>query len=447
MNPPGVEPSAPPTGARARARFPLWQQIALALVLGLVLGTLAGPKPIAFGLGTEQLGRLGMLVIRALKALAVPLVAVLVLDSLLHFEIPARQGWRLLRICLTNVSVAMIIGLTLTNLIEPGRHLRDLFGPVMADAARATAAEAKPGGTPAPAPMLDPISGIESMIPASIGGPFVENTVLPAALLALLFGIALRSARRQAGAGGAASFDTLRAHVHLLGQALQTALGWVVLLVPFAAFALVARAVGVAGLQALLGLWVFLAVIALGFVLHAGLYYPSLAWFLGGKSPRVYLGGARDALVTGIATNSSLATVPVTLRCLTERMGVSPTSGRIAACLGTNLNNDGIALYEAMAVLAIAQACGIELGLAQQAAVVGASVMAGMGIAGIPEAGLVMLPVVLSAAGLPEIVVAAAVPLVVPVDWILARARTVINVLSDMVVAILLDRQPMPEEA
>ena len=93
-----------------------------------------------------------------------------------------------------------------------------------------------------------------------------------------------------------------------------------------------------------------------------------------------------------------------------------------------------------MAVLAIAQACGVELGLLQQLAVVAASVLAGAGIAGIPEAGLVMLPTVLAAVGLPEAAAAAAIPLVMPVDWILARARTALNVLSDMVVAVLLDR-------
>ena len=111
---------------------------------------------------------------------------------------------------------------------------------------------------------------------------------------------------------------------------------------------------------------------------------------------------------------------------------MSPASARLAACLGTNLNNDGIALYEAMAVLAIAQACGAELGLVQQLAVVGASVLAGAGIAGIPEAGIVVLPTVLIAV----------VPVLFTVDWILARARTSLNVLSDMVVAVLLDREP-----
>ncbi|HEV3409237.1 MAG TPA: cation:dicarboxylase symporter family transporter, partial [Chthoniobacterales bacterium] len=170
------------------------------------------------------------------------------------------------------------------------------------------------------------------------------------------------------------------------------------------------------------------------------IYYPFVAWFVGRRSPRVYLGRGADAILTGLSCNSSLATVPVTLRCLTEKMGVSDESARLSACVGTNLNNDGITLYEAMAALFLAQAWGLELSFGQQAVVVLASLMAGIGIAGIPEAGLIVLPLVLSAAGLPEHAIAIAIPLIVPVDWIIARVRSGVNVMSDMLVAILLDR-------
>jgi Na+/H+-dicarboxylate symporter len=154
--------------------------------------------------------------------------------------------------------------------------------------------------------------------------------------------------------------------------------------------------------------------------------------------------------MTAISCNSSLATVPVTLRCL-DGMGVSPQSARLAACVGTNLNNDGVTLYEAMAALFLAQALGYELSMGHQLLIVGASIMAGVGVAGIPEAGLIVLPLVLSAAGLPNQVIAAAIPLIMSVDWILARVRSGVNVMSDMLVAILLDefenRQPSDDSA
>jgi Na+/H+-dicarboxylate symporter len=107
--------------------------------------------------------------------------------------------------------------------------------------------------------------------------------------------------------------------------------------------------------------------------------------------------------------------------------------------VGTNLNNDGVTLYEAMAALFLAQALGFDLALANQLLIVVASIIAGAGIAGIPEAGLIVLPLVLSAAGLPDHVIVAAIPLIMTVDWIIARARSGVNVMSDMLVAILLD--------
>ena len=120
-------------------------------------------------------------------------------------------------------------------------------------------------------------------------------------------------------------------------------------------------------------------------------------------------------------------------------MKVSAQSARLAACVGTNLNNDGITLYEAMAALFLAQALGYDLSLTSQFLIVAASIIAGAGVAGIPEAGLIVLPLVLSAAGLPDTVIAAAIPLIMTVDWIIARARSGVNVMSDMLVAILLD--------
>jgi Na+/H+-dicarboxylate symporter len=142
--------------------------------------------------------------------------------------------------------------------------------------------------------------------------------------------------------------------------------------------------------------------------------------------------------MTAVSCNSSLATVPVTLRCL-DRMQVSLQSARLAACVGTNLNNDGITLYEAMAALFLAQALGFDLPLGNQLLIVAASMIAGAGVAGIPEAGMIVLPLVLSAAGLPTHVIVAAIPLILTVDWIIARARSGVNVMSDMLVAILLD--------
>jgi DAACS family dicarboxylate/amino acid:cation (Na+ or H+) symporter len=136
-------------------------------------------------------------------------------------------------------------------------------------------------------------------------------------------------------------------------------------------------------------------------------------------------------LVYAFGTNSSLATLPVTLNALDE-LQVPKSASRLGACIGTNFNNDGIILYEAMAVLFVAQALNIDLSLGEQIFAACISLAAAIGVAGVPEAGVVSLSLVLSAVGLPLEIL----PILLTVDWIVARMRSVTNVMSDVTVSI-----------
>ena len=408
------------------------------VAFGALFGLLFGTRPYLFGLvRNEDLGLAATLVIRLLKALATPLILFAILDSFVRTNISARQGGRLLLICLVNVTVAMTIGLTIMNLVRPGVQWRGEFAH-MAEEVRSTGsadellAKSRAGS-------ISLVKNLEGYVPDSLVEPFLENNVIPVVLLGLLAGGALRRVRDRQRLEGDDSIRSVEQFVSAGYQILMTMLGWVVLAVPFALFGAVAKTVGQYGLGVFGVLWLFLAVMLAGLAIHSFIYYPLMAWLIGRKPPHTYIGIGSEAVFTAIATNSSLATIPVTLRCL-EKMRVSIASSRLAACVGTNLNNDGITLYEAMAALFLAQAVGYELGLGQQIAVVLASIMAGAGVAGIPEAGLIVLPLVLGAAGLPDSAIALWLPLIMTVDWIIARMRSVVNVLSDMLVAILLDR-------
>jgi DAACS family dicarboxylate/amino acid:cation (Na+ or H+) symporter len=439
----------------ARRHLPLYARVLVGVLLGAILGVTFGTQPYLLGLKNEDLGQLGMLVIRLLKALAVPLILFAILDAFVHTRISARRGGRLMGICLVNVSVAFVIGLTLMNTLHPGHKWRgrveELTGiverPAAATAAPAPGAGAAPAKPDAPQATLNPLKNVAGYVPESLVEPFTRNNVITVVLMGLLIGAALRRVKDRQEAEGQTSIQTVERFVQAGYQILVQMLEWVVQTVPFAVFGVVAQVVGKAGLSVFSALWIFLAVILLGLAIHALVYYPAMAWIVGRKSPRRYLGDGADAIITGLSTNSSLATVPVTLRCLTQKMGVSQQSARLAACVGTNLNNDGITLYEAMAALFLAQAFGFDMTLGQQVGIVLASLMAGIGVAGVPEAGLVVLPLVLGAAGLPEGLIAVAIPLILPVDWILARCRSGVNVMSDMLVAILLDRSLSPTEA
>lgn len=415
----------------ARRRLPLFAKVLIGVALGALIGIAFGKGEIALGLTASDLGMLGLLVVRVLRMLAVPLVLFAVLDAIVRTEVSARMGGRLIVICLVNVSVAFAIGLTIMNTLEPGAtwhgRLDELTSALHLEAPKKAPADLS----------LSPLENVARWVPDAVAQPFSENNVIAVVLLALLAGIAIRRIRGEPEAAGpmAAVEQIIDGGYRVLARMLA----YVIEAVPFAVFGVVAQVVGKAGLDVFASLWVFLVVILLGMAIHALLYYPAIAWLAGGKPPRVYLGEGADAILTGLSTNSSLATVPVTLRSL-DRMGVAPESARLAACIGTNLNNDGITLYEAMTALFLAQALGYDLSIGAQMTIILASVMAGVGVAGVPEAGLIVLPLVLGTAGLPEQVVTAVLPLVFSVDWILARCRSGVNVMADMVVAVLLDR-------
>ena len=410
--------------------FPLYAQVLLAVLCGAALGIVFGQEPYLNGLRNEQLGKLGLWVVWLLKTLAVPLIFFAIMDSLIRATVPLRQGAKLIAICLVNVSVAMLIGLTIMNLWQPGKswqgHVEELLQVV-------------PGTTlkPALTPSDHPLEDLLAYIPKTIADPFGSNNIMGVVLLALGLGIVLRWARTRSSQTGGV-LDGVAWVIERTYAWLVNILWWVILVIPFAVFGVVANVVGKSGIGVFATLWIFLAAMLLGLAVHALVYYPLVAWIIGKKSPSLYIGQGADAILTGLSCNSSLATVPITLRCL-ERMKVSAQSARLAACVGTNLNNDGITLYEAMAALFLAHALGYDLPLSKQIVIVVASIIAGAGVAGIPEAGMIVLPLVLAAAGLPDQVILAAIPLIMTVDWIIARARSGVNVMSDMLVAILLD--------
>jgi len=421
----------------AARNIPLYVRVLTGVIAGIVLGIVFGSRPIVFGVHASDLGRLGMLVVKLLKALAVPLVFFAILDAFVKTDISWKKGVRLIFICVFNASIALTLGLSIMNVLQPGRQ----FAPVLAklsgsdEVGNKAAHELIASSKKASLGLVDNLAGY---VPKSLVDPFSENSVITVVLLGLLIGGALRRARKQALEPDGRDTAPLERVIEGTYAVLIEALDLVVKAVPFAVFGVVADVVGKAGLSIFQSLWIYLVTVLVALALHSLVYYPLAAWLVGKKHPRVYLGIGADAILTGLSTNSSLATVPITLKAL-GKMGVSPESSRLAACIGTNLNNDGILLYEAMTAIFLTQALGEQMGLSGQITIALASMMAAAGVAGIPEAGLVVLPLVLGVAGLSDSVIAAAIPLVMTVDWLIARCRSGVNVMADMLVAILLD--------
>ena len=399
-----------------RKRFPLYAQITVAIGAGLVVGPLLGKDAYGFG-------EIGKIVIQLIKAAATPLLFFAIVHAVLKAEIRGRLALRLLFWATLNASIALAIGLTLSNLFRPGRSLVG-FTPASASAQAAYANKT-----------IDIYATLRGFIPSDFVTPFAENLVLSIVLLALLLGFGLRRARREQQAAGSQAFRAIEDGVETLLRVMEVMLGWVIRLIPFAVFGVVARAVGEHGYAPLGGLFVYLAAGVGGLALHVVVTYHAWLLFLVKMPLRTFWREAKEPVLYAAGANSSLATLPVTLRAL-DRLGVPRSASALGAGVGTNFNNDGIILYEGMAVLFVAQASGIDLTLGQQLVVAGMCLIAAMGVAGIPEAGFISLALVLNTVHLPLEIL----PLLLTVDWIIARGRSVTNVLSDMVLSILIAR-------
>lgn len=411
-------------------------KIIIAIVLGVLLGVMGGDQPYFGGLQNAALGKLGLMIIRFIKGLAVPLIFFAVTNTLVKTQLSKRSGLRFLTICLFNSTIAAILGLSILNFwgSDPNHQagIRQVFEKIL-ETPKAPAAEtlAQHG--------INLLDGISNLLPPNFIDPIQNNNVIATVVLAILVGSAIRGLKASTQGEESVAVKTLEHLIQGGFLVLSRVLRISIEIVPLAVLGLVAQAVGKAGIGLFLDLGDFLMITVLGLAIQALIYYPLAAFLMTGRSPSSFLKDSSEAVIMAAGVNSSLATVPVTLQCL-KRMKVAEQPAFVSVCGGSNFNNDGIVLYEIMAAIFLAQAIGMPMDLAQQGLVMVSSILAAIGIAGVPEAGMIILPIVLSSTGFSETTIAAAIPLIAPVDWIIGRCRSAVNVLGDILGACLLDR-------
>jgi DAACS family dicarboxylate/amino acid:cation (Na+ or H+) symporter len=384
-------------------RIPLYLKILVGMLLGVVVGLLVNKT------WALRLNQPAVLILRLLGAIAPPLILVAVIRALITANVRGKLAGKLFFLLVLNTLVAIVIGLTVANVLKPGHH------------AKLTAHEEIKVATG------DPFSQFLDNIPRSILGPLVENNVIGVIMIAVAIGIAARLLP-------AAQTKAVLGATEIAFNLIIIILHWIIALVPLAVFGKVVYVVGTEGFAPFKALAWFIVAVLIGLSLQ-GTYYLLRVKFGSWVRPIDLIRGTRDALVMAFSTASSTATMPVTYECLLARVGLREESASLGALVGSNFNNDGTALYEAMSALFIAQMLGMNLTLTQQLMVVLTSVVASVGAAGIPEAGLVTMTLVFNAVGLPIAYIA----LLLPVDWFLDRCRTAVNVMGDMNVSCLLD--------
>ena len=419
-----MQQSPPHLPGRGWFALPLFVRIAIGLAVGLVVGASLhglwhGPVDSPRWLrGTAYaLDQTAGMVLRLLNAVAFPLILLAVVRGIMTTEV--KGAGRLTWLLVSNMTVAILIGLAVANVVRPGRNAP----PPTADTAPESIRK-----------HADPLGELLGELPNSLVKPLVENNAVGVVVIALAFGVAGRrlspAHRATATAGVSALFEWVIIVLH-----------WILELVPLAVAARVAFELTTKGFAPFASLGLFVVSVIAALLLQA-CFYLLRVWVRSWVTPRHLLAGTKDALVMAFSTGSSTATMPLAYECMTARVGVRPESASMGVMVGGGFNHDGTALYEAMSALFVAQALQMHLSLGQQLLTIVTSMVAAVGAAGIPEAGLVTMTMVFNAVGLPV----AAVGLLLPVDWFLDRCRTAINVMGDTSVACLLDGKTRPAE-
>lgn len=376
-----------------------------------------------FGKSISPLGEIGKVVIYLIKASATPLLFFVILHAILTADISGRLGSRMLFVVAINAICALTIGIFISKFFRAGEGLSEIYRSL-------SPVDAMPNYM---GQKINILSSLKVFFPESLLKPFVDNHLIGVIMIALALGFSLKKTLRSLGEADLGLMDRCAKFLAIAIKVFEAILSWLVHFVPLAVFGVVAKTVGEFGFSPLKGLLGYLGVGVLGLTLHVVLVYQS--WLLIKKVPLGWFWKrVRPTLVYAFGVNSSLATLPMTLKKLDE-LNVSKKASSLGACVGTNFNNDGILLYEGMAVFFVAQAAGIDLNIYTQLLVAFVCVLGTIGIAGVPEAGFVTLSLVLTTVGLPTEIV----PMLLAVDWILGRCRTVVNVLGDMTVSIAID--------
>jgi Na+/H+-dicarboxylate symporter len=391
------------------------------LIVAILIGMILGVVTVAiFGESMLPVKFLGDIFLNALKMVVIPLLfcsMIVGISNLGDVRKLGRTGLKTLLYFLVTSSIAVVIGLILVNVFQPGSGFNTL-GASVPDTVSTTGSYSF-------------FTWLADQIPSNIIGAASETKVLPIIVFALFFGGVLTTL----GPKGRPVITFFEG----VNEAIMKIVHIIMWFAPIGIFGLVAGQLaasggisGFSGVISALG-WYSLVVI-LGLLIHGLIVLPLILKFVGSKNPIEYFVGMSQALMTAFATSSSSATLPVTMECVEENNDIDKRASSFVLPLGATINMDGTALYEAVAAMFIAQAYGIPLPIWSQITIFATAILASVGAAGIPQAGLVTMVLVLQAVGLPL----EGIGLILAVDWFLDRCRTTVNVWGDSIGAAVI---------
>jgi Na+/H+-dicarboxylate symporter len=391
-------------------------QVLIAMAAGATMGLIGGEE------AADRLAWMGALFVQLLRMIIVPLIFTSIVSGVASVgggRSLGRLFGKTMGYYVISSGLAILAGLFAVNLIRPG---------VGAQIAAAERVELPELATPS-----SPIDLLFDIVPENVLAAAAESNMLSLIFFSILLGISIAALPREPRAKLTGLFDAGF-------QAMMKLTGGVIRFLPIGVFGLITGLVGTSGLESFRAFALYMATIATSLAIHLFVTLPLLLILLGRIRPSVHFRNMAEALIMAFSTSSSAATLPLTLSNVENKVGVSNRVSSFVLPMGATVNMDGTALYECAGVLFIAQVLGADLGVAQQLLVVVTALLASIGAAAVPSAGLVVIFIVLEAVNLRGPEVDLIVGAMLAIDRPLDMMRTAVNVFSDSCGAAIIAR-------
>ena len=410
------------------------------IIIGLVLGTIYGIASAVngwSGFTSDFISPFGTIFLNLLKLIAVPLVVSSLITgvaSLSDTTKLSRIGWKTIALYISTTAVAVSIGLILVNVLQPGSLVPDNFQETLSEEYRNTAAS-KQDLASSVQNNRGPLQPLVDMVPSNMFSAASNNSnMLQIVFISIIFGIALIGIDRKFS-------QPVLAFLEGINRMIIKLVEMIMYFAPYGVFALIAKTISsVSGDVSQIGsilsaLLFYMGVVVLGLFIHMGITYLTILKMFTNMDLKHFFKSMAPVQLLAFSTSSSGATLPVTMKRCEKDLGVSEEISSFVLPLGATINMDGTALYQGVAAVFIAQAIGMDLTFADQFTIVATAVLASIGTAAVPGAGIIMLVIILEAINVPS----QGIALILGVDRILDMIRTATNVTGDATIACAMD--------
>lgn len=420
------------SGLQALVKGRLWLKVIIGMILGVVFGIAFNPaanivdEETAFLIG-EWVVLPGNFFLTMVQMIVVPLVFASVIRGIAantSIKQLKSTGLKLVIYFLATTFIAVLIGVTIATIIRPGIYvdIAPTEGGEVAEEVQENIGEEEAVG------LRNIPSAIIDALPNNPISDAAEANMLQVVLFSVIVGLALIQMKAEQS----------RPLLDLLGSILtvsMTVVRWVMVLAPFAVFGLIAQLVLQTGFEVFVGIGAFVATVLFGLAILMSMYL-AIAYIAGGWAPWTFLAHIREAQLLAFSTDSSAATMPLSLKVVEEKLKVRPSISQFVIPLGTTVNMNATALFQGLATIFFTQVYGLDLGMGVLIVLIVTIIGSSIGTPATPGVGVVVLAVVLSGAGIPI----EGIALIIGIDQILERFRASLNVTGDLVASVVMDR-------